>query len=427
MTISPARVAAFDVLHRIETERAFSSILLPQYEQNLSPNDRALCHQLTLGVLRRQMYLDLMIDHFAGGKKVDAAVRIALRLGLFQLLFLDRIPAHSAVNESVNLVQRARKSSARGFVNAILRRTQREPFSPEYADEMERISIETSHPRWLIEKWSALFGIEEAERLAISNNEQPAAAFRLTARAPEGLAFPGTRPSASVPGCFLADPVTPEIRAAADRGEIYFQDEGSQLVGSSVVVPENGTFLDVCAAPGSKATQVAAAGGAKLIVAGDIHSHRTRFLLENVRSQGAGNVSVVEYDAEAGLPFDEGSFDTVLVDAPCSGTGTIRHNPELRYFLQQDGFPALTDKQLRILKNASKTVRNGGSLIYSTCSLESEENETVADAFLSSGGAFVKAPPGVPDGFIGDGGYARTRPHVDKMDGFFIAPFVRTG
>ncbi len=427
MNISPARVAAFDILFRIEKERAFSSVLLPEYEQRLSVRDRGLCHQLTLGVLRNQMFLDRAIDHFAAGRKLDAAVRISLRLGLYQLLFLDKVPAHSAVNESVDLVHRAKKSSARGFTNAILRRAQRETFSPEYADETERISVETSHPRWLIERWASRLGLAEAAKLAEANNTPAPTAFRLTARADKNLTFAGTRPSEFVPGCLLADSLNTEIAEAAARGDIYFQDEGSQLVGSAVDIVRGGKFLDVCAAPGSKTTQIAAREEASVLVAGDLHAHRTRFLLKNARAQGLDHVSVVAYDAEGDLPFDTESFDSVLVDAPCSGTGTIRHNPEIRYFLQPGDLAELSGKQRRILANASKLVKRGGTLIYSTCSLEVEENEAVAGEVLGSGTDFTKGELSVPDRFKGADGYARTLPHRDHMDGFFIARFVRSG
>lgn len=427
MSISPARVSAFDILKRIETERAFSSILLPEYEERLLPKDRALCHQLTLGVLRKQMFLDRAIDHFAGGKKIDLAVRLSLRLGLFQLLFLDKIPDHSAVNESVDLVGRAKKSSAKGFVNAVLRRALREPYSPEYSGETERISLETSHPRWLIEKWTEQFGLEETRRIAEANNQIPNAVFRLTAKSPPTASFQGVREAALVSGGFVADGLTSELSDAAARGEVYFQDEGSQLIGNSVKLRNSDRFLDVCAAPGSKVSQIAFryAGERIVLVAGEIHPHRARFLLENCRSQGAGEVSVVRYDAETALPFADESLDAVLVDAPCSGTGTIRHNPEIRYFLKPADLIELSGKQLRILSNASKLVRKGGNLIYSTCSLETEENEAVADEFLASSDGFEKAVIDVPERLISEQKYARTLPHRDNMDGFFIAAFRR--
>lgn len=427
MSISPARSAAFDILFRTEHERAFSSILLAEYEQRLTPRDRALCHHLTLGVLRRQIYLDRAIAFFTKEKKIDLAVRISLRMGIFQLFFLDRVPAHSAVNESVNLVQRSRKGSARGFVNAVLRRAEREGFSPVYADDLERVEVETSHPRWLLDKWSDDLGPDTAALIAEANNSPPSIAFRSTARALSGTVFQEAVPSDFVPGCLIAAKRTAEMASAAERGEIYFQDEGSQLVGHAVRIATGGKFLDVCAAPGSKATQIAMNAPSSLCVAGDLHSHRTRYLLANVRSQGISNIGVVGYDAERDLPFAEASFDTVLVDAPCSGTGTIRHNPEIRYFLKPADFAELSAKQRRILKNASKMVRPGGVLVYSTCSIEREENEAVADSFLFEESGFKKVDPAVPGRFMNPEGYARTLPHRDEMDGFFIATFERNG
>ncbi|HEY2846888.1 MAG TPA: transcription antitermination factor NusB, partial [Pyrinomonadaceae bacterium] len=166
MGISPARVAAFDALIEIASKRAFSSIVLPQVEEGLSPADRGLCHELVLGVLRRQMWLDRLIDSSTGGRKLDRDVRITLRLGIFQLYFLDRVPDHAAVNDSVSLASRAKKSSAKGLVNAVLRKATRGTPQLDFADEIERISIEGSHPRWLIEKWASEFGQENAARLA---------------------------------------------------------------------------------------------------------------------------------------------------------------------------------------------------------------------------------------------------------------------
>lgn len=425
MKISPARSAAFDILLKIERDRAFSSILLPEYEKQLTPRDRALCHRLTLGVLRRQLFLDHYINGAARSKNLDLAVRISLRLGLFQLWFLDKVPAHSAVNESVELVHRAKKSSARTMVNAILRRAKQKPEYSNLADEIQRISIESSHPRWLIEKWANQFGADETARLAEANNTESALSFRLTARAPADLSFAGTRPSSSVPGCFLVDEMTPKLSAASADGLIYFQDEGSQLVAAAVDIPFGGSFLDVCASPGSKVTQIAGLNASVFPVAGDIYSHRTRFLLENLRSQGVTDAAVVQYDAETTMPFRGKAFDSVLVDAPCTGTGTIRHNPELRYFIRPGDPAELSKKQLRILKNASNLVKEGGSLIYSTCSLEVEEGEQVVDEFIAAESSFRLVPPRVPATHITEAGYARTRPDIDGMDGFFIAALER--
>jgi len=423
MKISPARLAGFDVLLKVETERAYSSILLPIVEERLSSVDRALCHELVLGTLRQQLYLDRVTDIYAGGKKLDGAVRVAIRLGLYQLRFLDKIPEYSAVNESVALVQKARKTSAKGFVNAILRKAAKEWPEIAFADEIDRVSVETSHPRWLVERWANEFGPDQAEALARANNEPGPQAFRLLVDVPIGEF--SASPSEFVAGCYLTEKIYPALLAAAERGDIYFQDEGSQMVAASIPVGKTAKVLDVCAAPGGKTGMIGRQYSEDLLilVAGDLYWRRAFSLRENCRRQGVNDVKVVQYDAEKGLPFEDGTFDSVFVDAPCSGTGTIRHNPEIRYFLGPQDLIELPAKQLRILKNASKLVRSGGSLVYSTCSLEFEENEAVCNAFLAEDPSFGLVPPSVPDRFVTEGSFARTFPGRDRMDGFFIASF----
>src|SRR4030095_2583146 len=255
MKISPARRAALDILNRIDDARAFSSVLLPQYEVDLSPADRGLCHELVLGVLRKKIYLDTVIDELSGKKKLDTAVRNALRLGAYQITSLDKIPAYSAINESVNLVQAAKKTSAKGFVNAILRRISEKLPTTEFQDDLDRVSVETSHPRWLLEKWIDEFGLSGALQIAAANNEIPKIAFRVV---PENeTALSGYRTSEIVDGGYIASSIDDELREMADAGWIYFQDEASQLVASVAVGTDGARFLDVCAAPGGKTTQVA--------------------------------------------------------------------------------------------------------------------------------------------------------------------------
>lgn len=419
MKISPARAAAFQILSKIETEKAFSSVLLPLYEEKLEAKDRALCHELTLGALRKQLYLDAVIARLTNGKKLDAAVKIILRIALYQLIFLDKIPAHAAINDAVNLTQKAKKTSAKGFVNAVLRRFTRENVELAFENEIERISVETSHPRWLIEKWIAEFGAEETANLAAANNETPEMSFRYTAKTTD--AVKKSLESGEIDKKYLFE--------LAENGKIYFQDKGSQIVAEAVDLEENESFLDVCAAPGSKTTFVARkkekGKNKNLIVAGDLYKQRAEVLRENCQRQGVDFVEIVQYDAENALPFADASFDVVLLDAPCSGTGTIRHNPEIRYFLTEKDFAVLQAKQLAILKNASKTVKSGGRLIYSTCSLEREENEAVCRAFLAENDAFFQIEVKVADEFKTAENYARTFPQRDGMDGFFIAAFAK--
>lgn len=423
--VSPARRAAFEILSKIETDRAFSSVLLPFYEEKLEIRDRALCHELVLGVLRKQLYLDRVIEKLSGGKKLDAAVRLILRLGVYQLLFLDKIPAHAAINDAVNQTAKAKKTSAKGFVNAVLRRLTRERVELEFADELEKLAVETSHPRWLLEKWTADFGFAETARLAAENNRTPAASYRLTARSSPALIESLAQKTIENEKGYL--------RELAENGKIYFQDEGSQAVGNAVELKDHETFLDVCAAPGSKTTQIAGkiarraeSGGApNFIAAGDVHASRVGGLRENCRKQGVGFVAIVQYDAERPLPFAAESFDVALVDAPCSGTGTLRHNPEIRYFLAEKDLAELSLKQLKILGHASKVIKRGGRLIYSTCSLEKEENEEVAGRFLAENPDFRKIAPPAGERFLTGDGFARTFPPADNMDGFFIAVFEK--
>jgi 16S rRNA (cytosine967-C5)-methyltransferase len=426
MSISPSRKAAFDILLRIERERAFSSVLLPLYEEPLSPADRGLCHEIVLGTLRRQIKLDRIVDHLAKDRKLDIEVRIALRLGLYQLLHLERIPASAAIDESVELVKRAKKTSAAGFANAILRRASREDIDLVYAHDLDRISIETSHPRWLIDRWSVRLGKEEAERLAASNNEPAKIAFRVLGDQNEEVAdlIASAMPSAIVEGSYALDRSTPLVRKLAAENKIYLQDEASQMVAHAVGVPPPTRFLDVCAAPGGKTGLIVAQIEAGLAVAGDLYLPRVELLRDNCRNQGVA-AQIVRYDAAASLPFADAVFDAVLVDAPCSGTGTIRHNPEIRYFLGPQDIDELSFKQRRILANASKAVKRGGLLVYSTCSLEADEGEDVAEWFLGQDRDFQLVTPKVPSRFVMNGVFARTWPHRDAMDGFFIAAFRR--
>lgn len=419
MKISSARLAAFEILSKIETEKAFSSVLLPFYEEKLEAKDRALCHELTLGVLRKQIYLDRVIEKLSNGKKLDSAVKIILRVALYQLEFLDKVPAHAAINDAVNLVRKAKKTSAKGFVNAVLRRFTREKIELEFVDEIERVSVETSHPLWLIEKWTAQFGAAETEKLARANNETPKLDFRFTAKTTEAVKNSLEKENIENEKKYL--------RELAENGKIYFQDAASQMVAKVVDLQPGENFLDVCCAPASKFSLVNYLAGEPrgLFVGGDLYVQRLKTARKTCERVGAKNYRLSAYDAEKSLPFADETFDVILLDAPCSGTGTIRHNPEIRYFLHEGDFAELSGKQLSILENASKALKSGGRLIYSTCSLEREENETAAARFLEKNAEFTIVKPNLPETFITADGYARTFPARDRMDGFFIAVFSK--
>jgi 16S rRNA (cytosine967-C5)-methyltransferase len=457
MPVSPARRAAFEILRRVEQESAYSSALLAAFGDELNSKDRALTHELVLGVLRHRLWLDHAIEHFAGRSlaKLDLAVVLALRLGLYQLRFLSRIPPSAAVNESVNLVRAAKLKSAASFANGVLRQATREPeYDPaaNVDDPLERLTIETSHPRWLVEGWVNQFGFAEAGALARANNDPAPVAFRFTAKAysqnhSENLlnelrsAGAEIRPSSIARNSWrlvrsksneVGEDTTGShermpalLRRLSEEGLIYFQDEGSQLVAQLVGAQTRERVLDVCAAPGSKSTLMAAEAPEATILAGDLYEHRAGTIKQFASQQQARNVHLIVYDATQELPFTNRLFDRVLVDAPCSGTGTLRHNPEIRWRLQASDIGGLAAKQKSILQNAAAMVRRHGILIYSTCSLETEENEAIVSDFGETHPDFVVSVLNIPAILSASNGSVRTWPHRDDTDGFFVTAFER--
>ena len=420
--VSPARRAAFDILRRV-ADGAFSSVLLASEEPQLKPSDRALTHELVLGVLRRQLWLDKIVEHFSkrSAESLDLPVRIALRIGLYQLRFLSRIPASAAVNESVNLVRAARLSSAAAFVNAVLRRAIREAgYDPasDAEDPLEKLATETSHPAWLIERWIKSFGLAEAESLARANNDLPPTAFRVVrARAGEDeIVQQLTAAGASVERSTIADQAfrvsgAPALlRDLSASGHIYLQDEASQLVPQLLDARPGERILDLCAAPGGKTTLVAdRTADNAIIVAADRSATRMTTITTTTALHHLRSIKPVLLDAGDKLPFAPNTFDRVLVDAPCSGTGTLRRNPEIRWRLSNDDIPTFAADQKRFVRNAADVVKPGGRLVYSTCSVEREENEEVIDDFLRPHRDFTQLKT------------IRTWPHRESSDGFFIA------
>jgi 16S rRNA (cytosine967-C5)-methyltransferase len=421
--VSPARVAAFNILQQVESG-AFSSVLLATAEPKLDPIDRALCHELVLGVLRWQLFLDRVAEHFSKRRieSLDSPVRIALRMGLYQLRFLSRIPASAAVNEAVSLVRSARLSSATAFVNAVLRRAIREAdFNPaaHVSDPLEKIAVQTSHPVWLIQRWAGSFGIAEAEAFAKANNAVPPTAFRVVGNRADRdevlakLSAAGAviEESQLAKGAWRVAGATSLVRELSAAGKIYLQDEASQFVAQVMDVKAGERVLDLCAAPGGKTTLMAGhAGDEAMIIATDRSETRMATVVTTTRLHQLKGIRPVLLDAVETLPFRAGSFDKVLVDAPCSGTGTLRRNPEIRWRLAETDIGAFAEVQKKILRNATKAVKPGGRLVYSTCSVEREENEQVIDAV----GEDLRAVETI-----------RTWPHVHNCDGFFIATSIR--
>ncbi|MGA2713177.1 MAG: transcription antitermination factor NusB [Bryobacteraceae bacterium] len=370
--LAPARPAAFGALLAVE-RGAWSAEALAAKSEHLDARDAALASDIVFGTLRRRGELDALIGQYSkrAVDRLDPAVRTALEMALYQIRFLDRVPGHAAVNDSVELVRRAGKSSAATFVNAILRRAIREPL--EVRDTL-------STPRWLLERWIAQYGKDAAIEMGRASLQLPERFIRVGDAVPP----PGAEPT-DVPGCYRLD--------RGDPGPFRFQDIGSQAVVPLLNLQPGQTFLDLCAAPGNKTAQ--ALETPVKAIACDLHLSRAKLLLPL-------GIPVVTLDATKPLPFAM-KFDRILVDAPCSGTGTLARNPEIKWRLNPGDILDLQGRQVTILRNALAQLTPDGLLVYSTCSLEREENQDVVEA---SGAKVVETMQRIPGRDPGDGFFA---------------------
>ena len=483
MPVSPARPAAFEILMRIGTTDAYASELLHSSRfAKLSPADHGLLTELVMGVLRWRGLLDETIAEHSSQAiaKLDMEVLTALRLGAYQILFLDRVPKHAAVNESVELVKRAHKRSATGLVNAVLRKIDKlghlseehravesaesarpllssfarlNPSSSLRAGSRGRPSTHIlSHPQWLVERWERIYDADTARKICNYDQSEPAQTIRIAlAKAIEPRSTGETGASAATralddsatesihlePGELLSRAFTVKsgdvTRTNAFREHrLVIQDEASQLV--ALLVGSAKAILDCCAAPGGKTRILAQENPDTTVIAMELHPRRATLLKKLVSEP---NVRIISADIRA-MPFHK-QFDRILVDAPCSGTGTLARNPEIKWRLKAEDLLRLQAYQLEILRSAMKHVAPGGRIVYSTCSLEPEENEQVIERALAENSEFraidarsrlveLQSSGELPwkdiDSLV-SGPYLRTIPGVHPCDGFFAAILER--
>ena len=465
MPVSPARAAAFEILMRIETSDAYASELLHSSRfAKLSLADHGLLTELVMGVLRWRSGLDDKIAEHYGRPpadrpasreipalvaksatrtghpdrtrgKLDLEVLTALRLGAYQIIFLDRIPRHAAVNESVELVKIAHKRSAAGLVNAVLRKIERAPSD---------LDGSSAHPDWLIERWTRIYGSDAARKTCEYNQRAPRSVVRISIAKSnavptllqEELRDEGIQLE---PGKLLSTAFTVKsgdiTRTKAFRERrLMIQDEASQLIALLVGHGEN--LLDCCAAPGGKTRIMAERNPEAMIAAMELYPQRAALLRKLVV---ADNVHVIAADVRKML--FQGKFDRILVDAPCSGTGTLARNPEIKWRLRPEDLPRLQEYQMEILLTAMKQIARGGRLVYSTCSLEPEENSAVVEQALETDVSFrlVDCRDELEElhssgelvcedvESLVSGPYLRTIPGVQPCDGFFGAILEKTG
>lgn len=442
--IAPARLAAYGSLRAIETGRMDLPAALASTRARLTdPRDIALAADIVTGTLRRRGALDYLIARAVRRPidRLDPEVLDILRLSLYQLIHLDRVPAAAVVDDAVELAKRAGKRSASGLVNAALRAQLRSkaplplpprpalttdrpaPGSAEYDAALDYLSITHSHPRWLAARWLDRYGFAAADTWTRFNNEPAPLTLRvntLRTTTPDliaRLAAAGVRavPSTHVPDALVIEGGNP-LRADLAPGLFLLQNEASQLVAHFAGAAAGERVLDACAAPGGKTIVMAnLMRNEGLLVASDRRDRRMRLLRSTLTELGVTSARLVQLDLLQPAPFRPEAFDRVLVDAPCTGLGTIRRDPDIRWRRTEHDLQESASRQLTMLRHAADAVRAGGLLVYATCSSEPDENEQVVDRFLASAAEFTIDEPGL----------LRTSPVEHGLEAFFAARLRR--
>ena len=422
--IAPARRAAVDALAVIDGGDLDMGSAIAKARVTLSDErDRALLLEIVTGTLRMQAALDYQLSLRVKRplNKLDAAVLRVLRMSAFQLIYSSRLPASAVINDAVELTRRSGKSSAAGLSNAVLRSLSRDRDSlqwPSRDNTGEHLSIVHSHPRWLVDRWIDRFGAADAESWLTFNN-QPAAMClavnrHLTTRATLAaeLAEAGvkTEPTTRARHGLRVIDGKALGTAAFTEGRFIVQDEASQLIAELVEPASGSTVLDLCASPGGKTLAISAAVGATgTVIASDVRPQRVRLLARTIARCQVPNARVVHVPADGPLPFAPASFDLIVIDAPCSGLGTVRRDPDIRWRRAPEDLPRFAEAQSALLSRAADLVKPGGQLLYSTCSSEPEENEDVVAAFLHAREDFALAKT------------HQTLPFRDHLEAFFGA------
>ncbi len=421
--IAPARVAAVDALRAIDEQPLDLGEAIARARQPLADErDRALLLEIVSGTLRMRGAVDFQIAARSSRpiEKLDDAVLRILRASAFQLLYLSRLPAPAIINDAVHLTRRAGKSSAAGLVNAVLRKLARERDHLSWPDDP---AVVYSHPRWLVDRWTARHGRDAAIRWLQFNNRAPSlclavnpiATTRDTLAAELAAAGVTTEPTTTSPHGLHVIEGHPLRLDAYTSGRFIVQDEASQLIAGLVDAAPGSRILDLCASPGGKTLALsAAAGPAGAVVACDVRPHRLRLLRRTITRCRLTNVRIVHVAHDGAVPFASAVFDAVLIDAPCSGLGTVRRDPDIKWRRSPDDLPRFAATQHDLLMRAADVVRPGGAIVYSTCSSEPEENEHVVAAFLRQRSDYQLART------------HETLPFRDGLEAFYGAVLTRT-
>ena len=443
-----AREIALEILYNVETKESYSNLELNFILEKYNPprEERGLATELVYGVLRRRNTLDWIIQQFAERSmdKMTPWIKNILRLSIYQLLFLERIPVSAVCNEGVELAKKKGHLGVSKFVNGVLRNIARSlnnlPW-PEEKDLAKYISVKYSHPYWMVERWLERLGKEETIKLCEANNQNPPLTVRVntlktsTKELIDSLTAEGVKSESSnlVPEAVRIQGASSLKRLATYQAGLFqVQDESSMLVGYALNPQPGETVLDVCSAPGGKTTHLAQLMKNKgKIIANDFYNHKVKLVEESAKRLGITIIDSKVSDARNIKDLFQDKMDRVLVDAPCSGLGVLRRKPDARWRKNPQDIAELTDIQLAILQNASQCVKPGGVLIYSTCSIEPEENMEIIKKFLEKNKEFELRnltdflPPGFKPKRLEQSGYLQIYPHDYQTDGFFLSRLER--
>ncbi len=438
---------AVEILNRVALTDAYAEPLLDACLSThclTNIHDRRLLTQLVYGVLRMQSHLDWIIGTYYRGdvNSLDIFIKNILRTGLYQLLYTSRIPIFAVVDEAVKLAKIHHPAGAR-LVNAILRnylRKREDLVYPRLEEApLEHIAVVHSHPRWLVKRWLKIFGLEGTVALCAANNEIPPITLRVNGlkvtreetRIELAKDNIEARETVFSPHGLVIAKHGPSLRemASYQKGHVLLQDEASQLIGLLAAPQPGENVLDICAGTGVKTTHLAEIMDNKgKIAAVDINAGKLASLRELAARLGIGTVETKVGDATTDMgPLWQGQFDRALVDTPCSGLGTLRRNPEIKWRLRARDLKSFSGLQKQMLHSAAACLKRGGTLVYSVCTVIPEENEAVIDDFLSHHGEFYLAPPpeSIDRALIDKRGFFRTNPAIHGTDGFFGAVMVK--
>lgn len=448
-TVASAREIALDILVKVEQQGAYSNLLLNSSLQKatISREDAGLVTEIVYGSISRMNTLDYVLGSFVnkGIAKLQPWVRNLLRLSLYQIMYLDRIPSHAAVNEAVNIAKKRGHQGISGMVNGVLRSVLRAgdlPVLPQDLTEAERISIQFSHPLWLVERWIAEYGADAAEAICAANNEPPAVSLRVntTMISREALlkqmieqGLQATASEISPYGIVVKGGGNLAYSSWYQDGYISVQDESSMLVAEAVAPEPGMRVLDCCAAPGGKTTHMAELMKDEgHIYANDVHPHKAKLISDQALRLGLESVVTGSQDAlDLEDSLEPRSFDRILLDAPCSGLGVIRRKPDLKWRKQPEDITSIATLQSQLLQSASKLLKPGGILVYSTCTTEQSENREVVSEFLKRNPDFVSVTFDSPvwnrlEGTaLAEGEGIQILPQHYGSDGFYISRLQR--